>query len=227
MLDLDLEKPVDAIFSTATLHWVADHDRLWIRLAQALRPGGVLEIQCGGEGNIEGVRKGSATALGLRAPQPEQSITGLRRGTIRLSATASLEYCQRLAPSRVDLIQAANDLCSGLVEVGSVSADLNRSKSHLWTSVRAWQNVEPLVELGKELGGSLRGRSIRRGKADKVAAHKRNLSRSAPGSGRVGLEATGELSGLIVWGLSVAPSVPQPTFCLKPACRPPLRLLQS
>ena len=53
VLDLDLDEPVDAIVSTATLHWVTDHDRLWARLARALRPGGVLEVQCGGEGNIE------------------------------------------------------------------------------------------------------------------------------------------------------------------------------
>ncbi len=56
-LDLDADEPVDAILSTATLHWVADHDRLWVRLAQALRPGGKLEVQCGGEGNINGVRE--------------------------------------------------------------------------------------------------------------------------------------------------------------------------
>lgn len=57
VLDLDLERPVDAILSTATLHWVTDHDRLWAQLAGALRPGGVLEVQCGGEGNIDGVRE--------------------------------------------------------------------------------------------------------------------------------------------------------------------------
>jgi trans-aconitate 2-methyltransferase len=57
VLDLDPAEPVDAIVSTATLHWVTDHDRLWARLAQALRPGGVLELQCGGEGNIDGVRE--------------------------------------------------------------------------------------------------------------------------------------------------------------------------
>jgi trans-aconitate 2-methyltransferase len=57
VLDLDLDDPVDAIVSTATFHWVTDHDRLWARLARALRPGGVLEVQCGGEGNIAGVRE--------------------------------------------------------------------------------------------------------------------------------------------------------------------------
>jgi trans-aconitate 2-methyltransferase len=56
-LDLDLPEPVDAIVSTATLHWVTDHDRLWVCLARALRPGGVLEVQCGGEGNISRVRE--------------------------------------------------------------------------------------------------------------------------------------------------------------------------
>src|SRR6516165_4999916 len=56
VLDLSLEQAVDAIISTATLHWVPDHDQLWPRLARALRPGGALEIQCGGAGNIRRVR---------------------------------------------------------------------------------------------------------------------------------------------------------------------------
>jgi trans-aconitate 2-methyltransferase len=57
VLSLDLDEPVDVIISTATLHWVSDHDRLWERLAAALRPGGVLEVQCGGDGNIRRVRE--------------------------------------------------------------------------------------------------------------------------------------------------------------------------
>src|SRR5688500_760359 len=57
VLDLELAEPVDAIVSTATLHWVTDHDRLWDRLARALKPGGVLEVQCGGEDNIARVRE--------------------------------------------------------------------------------------------------------------------------------------------------------------------------
>jgi trans-aconitate 2-methyltransferase len=57
VLDLVLEEPVDAVVSTAALHWVPDHDRLWQRLAAALRCGGILEIQCGGQGNIDRVRE--------------------------------------------------------------------------------------------------------------------------------------------------------------------------
>ena len=56
VLELDLEDSLDAIVSTATLHWVGDHDRLWARLARALRKGGRLEAQCGGQGNIARVR---------------------------------------------------------------------------------------------------------------------------------------------------------------------------
>lgn len=69
VLDLELDTPVDVVVSTAALHWVTDHDRLWTRLAQALRPGGVLEVQCGGEGNIDRVRKIIDEVARDRAPQ--------------------------------------------------------------------------------------------------------------------------------------------------------------
>lgn len=52
MLDLELAEPVDAIFSNAAFHWVPEHDRLFARMHSLLRPGGVLEAQCGGQGNV-------------------------------------------------------------------------------------------------------------------------------------------------------------------------------
>jgi trans-aconitate 2-methyltransferase len=52
LLELDLDREVDAIFSNATFHWVLDHARLFARLFAALRPGGPLEAQCGGQGNV-------------------------------------------------------------------------------------------------------------------------------------------------------------------------------
>jgi trans-aconitate 2-methyltransferase len=42
----------DAIFSTATFHWIADHPRLFSSVFAALRPGGRLVAQCGGHGNL-------------------------------------------------------------------------------------------------------------------------------------------------------------------------------
>jgi trans-aconitate 2-methyltransferase len=51
-LDLAPSEAVDAILSTATFHWILDHDRLFANLYRALRPGGRLVAQCGGAGNI-------------------------------------------------------------------------------------------------------------------------------------------------------------------------------
>jgi trans-aconitate 2-methyltransferase len=49
--------PVDAILSTATFHWVTDHDALFRNLGAAIRPGGRLVAQCGGAGNIAGLKR--------------------------------------------------------------------------------------------------------------------------------------------------------------------------
>ena len=45
----------DAILSTATFHWIPDHDSLFRNLAAVLRPGGQLVAQFGGAGNIASV----------------------------------------------------------------------------------------------------------------------------------------------------------------------------
>jgi len=52
LAELQLDEPVDAAFSNAVFHWVPDHARLFERMFAALRPGGRLIAQCGGEGNI-------------------------------------------------------------------------------------------------------------------------------------------------------------------------------
>jgi trans-aconitate 2-methyltransferase len=53
LLDPIPVRPVDAVLSTATFHWVTDHDRLFANLAGVLRHGGQLAAQCGGAGNTE------------------------------------------------------------------------------------------------------------------------------------------------------------------------------
>lgn len=52
LLELQLEEPVDAVFSNATFHWVPDHDLLFQRLRAAMKPAAPLVAQCGGEGNV-------------------------------------------------------------------------------------------------------------------------------------------------------------------------------
>lgn len=59
-LPLPLDRPVDAIVSTAAFHWVTDHDALFHNLAAVLRPGGQLVAQCGGAGNVASVVRAMA-----------------------------------------------------------------------------------------------------------------------------------------------------------------------
>jgi trans-aconitate 2-methyltransferase len=53
LLELSIPEPVDAAFSNAVFHWVPDHPRLFSKLHAALKPGGRLEAQYGGHGNVE------------------------------------------------------------------------------------------------------------------------------------------------------------------------------
>jgi trans-aconitate 2-methyltransferase len=68
--ELELDEPVDAVFSNAVFHWVPDHDALFARLYEALRPGGLLVAQCGGKGNVERLHA-AARAVGAEAPCAE------------------------------------------------------------------------------------------------------------------------------------------------------------
>ena len=70
LLELSVQEPLDAILSTATFHWIGDHERLFARLRAALRAGGRLVAQCGGEGNIDGLRA-KANVVRDRAPYAE------------------------------------------------------------------------------------------------------------------------------------------------------------
>jgi trans-aconitate 2-methyltransferase len=73
LLELELDEPADAILSTATFHWIADHARLFAQLRGALRDGGRLLAQCGGEGNITVLRGRAGEVLG-RAPYAEHFV---------------------------------------------------------------------------------------------------------------------------------------------------------
>ena len=104
LLELDLamlgrDEPLDAVFSTATFHHVPDHDRLFIRLASVLAPGGRLVAQCGGEGNIATVLAAAAeTATDLRFAE---GLVGIDRQTRYETPEATKE--RLLAASFVDV----------------------------------------------------------------------------------------------------------------------------
>jgi len=78
-------EPVDVVVSTATFHWIRDHDLLFANLAAVLRPGGLLEAQCGGKGNIARIEAivrtmGHDDSFGAkRFPEPTDTTERLER----------------------------------------------------------------------------------------------------------------------------------------------------
>lgn len=93
---LPIEGQVDAIMSTATLHWVLDHDALFEGLGGVLRSGGQLSFQCGGEGNVE------ASMAAVRAAGIETAgafhMAGVEETTRRLEANGFVEIEAWLLP---------------------------------------------------------------------------------------------------------------------------------
>ncbi|HEX6205670.1 MAG TPA: methyltransferase domain-containing protein [Solirubrobacterales bacterium] len=76
LVELRLDEPVDLVFSTATFHWIGDHDRLFRQLRGALKPGGRLVAQCGGHGNV--AAHGKAIAAVAADPNFGQHLGGAK-----------------------------------------------------------------------------------------------------------------------------------------------------
>lgn len=51
--DFSLDRPFDAIFSNAALHWVKPPEDAVICMARALKPGGRFVVEFGGKGNVQ------------------------------------------------------------------------------------------------------------------------------------------------------------------------------
>lgn len=63
LLELPFEQAFDLVFSTATFHWIPDHERLFRVLARTLRRGGRLCAQCGGHGNLQTIHDRAAEVM--------------------------------------------------------------------------------------------------------------------------------------------------------------------
>jgi trans-aconitate 2-methyltransferase len=72
LLSLPFLGRFDGIFSTASFHWVLDHDALFRNLFQVLKPGGWLHAQCGGGPNIARLRK--RVRILAQSPEFSQSL---------------------------------------------------------------------------------------------------------------------------------------------------------
>lgn len=84
---------LDVVFSTATFHWVLDHDALFASIAAALVPGGKLHAQCGGAGNLEHIHA-RVMELG-RTPGYARYFAGMTDPWLFASAEATRDRLER------------------------------------------------------------------------------------------------------------------------------------
>ena len=116
---LSIGEPVDAILSTATFHWVSDHDALFRNLAAVLKPGGQLCAQCGGAGNIAKVAA-AASKAGLELSGKNFATAEDTRARLVAAGFTDVEVWLHEEPTPVaaaDLEPYLDTIClGGLVE---------------------------------------------------------------------------------------------------------------
>jgi trans-aconitate methyltransferase len=69
---LPFDQEFDAVFSNAALHWMRDQDAVLQGVYRALKPGGRLVAECGGQGNIAAIRVALLAVLTPRAIPAER-----------------------------------------------------------------------------------------------------------------------------------------------------------
>ena len=82
---LDIPEKVDAVYSSAVFHWIQEHEMLFRSLHGVMKPGAVLEAQCGGMGNIAEVERA------LDALSGDERFAPYLRGDTRGMNFASVE----------------------------------------------------------------------------------------------------------------------------------------
>lgn len=150
LLDLELEEPVDLVFSTATLHWIADHDALFRRLHAALKPGGRLVAQCGGKGNVAAHTRAIAVAAAdpeygqhLEGAKAPWNFAGPEETEPRLAAAGFAGARCWLQPKPVQPADPLAFICT--VTLGPILDQLPEEKRRPFAEAVLAQENEPLV----------------------------------------------------------------------------------
>lgn len=150
--------PVDAVFSTATYHWVKDHDALFASIARSLRPGGLLVAQCGAAGNLSRIRSRAAT---LRArPEHARFFEGFAepwvyatvdqtRGRLARAGFSSAEVSTEPAPTTFDSAASFGEFVAKVVlrdDLSRLPDDATRAR-YLSMVVEAAEGDHPPLTL--------------------------------------------------------------------------------
>jgi trans-aconitate 2-methyltransferase len=125
------QQPVDAIFSTATFHWIEDHSRLFAVVRNVMKPGGQLVAQCGGGVNLQ---RFMATTDRVAAQPPfREVLDGQRlwrhqygadetRQRLQAAGFEGVEVWLEDSPSHFDDAQALAEFCRTVVLSRHVAA---------------------------------------------------------------------------------------------------------
>lgn len=114
----------DVVFSTATFHWIVDHDALFRSVFAALRPGGRLHAQCGGGANLARVLERLSSIL--REPRYARWFEGAAEPWFYAGVEDSVERLRRAgfvdvevslepAPARFETREAFRRFCETVV----------------------------------------------------------------------------------------------------------------
>lgn len=140
----------DAVFSTATLHWIADHDAVFHSVFESLRRGGRFVAQCGGGPNLQRLYTRAAQVISnepyspyfraWREPWhfalPEQTRAALNRAGF-VDIDASLEAAPATFRDRATYAEFIGCVCLRH-HLERLPPDLQRSfVSHLTASASA------------------------------------------------------------------------------------------
>lgn len=100
---LVLDRPVDAVFSVATLHWLPDHAAVFRSVAGVLRPGGLLRAEWGGAGQLASI-EAALDQMGLPRVGQTCNFATAEETRARLSAAGFTDVDVRLTPDPVRLV---------------------------------------------------------------------------------------------------------------------------
>jgi len=110
ILAADLSEPwpvdaacADAVMSVAAFHWLPSHDRVWHNVAAALKPGGVVRVDAGGEGNLVRLLE-VVDAVGASSSLPEWNYAGVEDtlGQLRAAGLVPVSVELREEPAYFD-----------------------------------------------------------------------------------------------------------------------------
>ena len=100
-LHLPFVDAFDAVLSTATFHWILDHDLLFASVCRALVPGGRLVAQCGGAGNLAELLDRSDRLKAL--PPYDRYFDGWRDPWLFADIPSTIERLDRAGFTAIDV----------------------------------------------------------------------------------------------------------------------------